>query len=160
MISLSAPIVLDGRGLRWIPVIEGLKKYWKKKSSKRSFPAGVEYDRYPLAAVLELMELLDRTENGLGRVHVPALIMHARGDRRVSEKNADTIFDAVGSLDNERVFFDERYCKALTFVLARIYVVLELIYLPSRVVEGETRDYAETVVDRTMDLLEKYGWEI
>ena len=76
-------------------------------AAKRRFHDGVEYDRYPLAAVVELMKLLHHVEGAIGRIEIPTLILHARGDRRVSVTNADRIFQAVGSRIKERILLDD-----------------------------------------------------
>ena len=107
VVSLSAPIKLQSRGLRFIPVLKFFKKYWKKKSTRRHFPPGTEYDRYPLEAVLELKKLLAETERRLERIHVPALILHARGDRRVSEGNAEIIHRSIGSSEKKVILLND-----------------------------------------------------
>lgn len=109
VITLSAPLEIDESLLWLIPIIRPFKRYWKKKrpSSSRLFPDQLEYDRYPLSAVLQLCEFLGVLRGRLEKVKAPVLVLHARGDRRIHHHNAEWIHARVSSHDKRKILLDD-----------------------------------------------------
>lgn len=108
VISLSAPVLLTDRRMRFLPFVRPFVRYWKKKHhpSRRIIPEEMEYDRYPLAAVSELVKLLKCVKKSLAEIDVPVLIMHAKNDYRVPESNADFIFEGIRSQEKRKILLD------------------------------------------------------
>jgi len=108
VISLSAPVMLRNPMIRLLPLMRPFVRYWKKKGrgSPDSYPLERGYDRYPIASVTEFMKLLHRARSRLTEVRCPALIMHAQGDRRVPDINAEIIYQNIGSKEKYKILLE------------------------------------------------------
>src|SRR5713101_4100113 len=71
------------------------------------------YARRPTVCIQSLMQLLRVVQGELPRVTVPALITHVRRDRTADPENAPFIFEHLGSIDKQLVWF-ERSGHAIT----------------------------------------------
>lgn len=108
VISLSAPILLRDPRIKLLPFVRPFIRYWKKPHYVVSdnYPVGSGYDQYPLAAVSELNKLLKHVRHSLSEVKCPVLIVHARGDKRVLEINAEEIVHRISSPDKRTVYLN------------------------------------------------------
>lgn len=115
IITLSAPVKIYDPRLKWIFLARPFIRYWKKNvgTSNVSFPDEINYDRYPIAAVQELIRMLEILRSRMKNVQCPVLIMHARGDKRISENNAMAIYNGVGSTDKQIMWLDDP-CHVIT----------------------------------------------
>jgi carboxylesterase len=111
VISLSAPVRFRRPWVKWLPYLRMIKKAWKK-DHKPAFPeAG--YDRYPLAALAEMLLFLQETEKKLPKIACPALIVHSKGDKTVPVENAERIYDRIGS-NRKQLLMLEHPCHTVT----------------------------------------------
>lgn len=109
VILISTPVrPMDWR-LRLLPIIRPFVRSWKKgrRSDLSKLPAGAEYDRYPLKGVAQLLVMLREVRKRIGNIQCPVLILHGRGDRRVSVKDADWIYDRIGSDIKEKIIIED-----------------------------------------------------
>lgn len=97
VVSLAAPVRLQGISLHMIPLLKIVKRYWKKRTTGDPVPPEAGYDCYPLAGVHEFQKLLAEVRRGLGRVTCPVLIMHSRIDRRIPVENSLAIAKGIRS---------------------------------------------------------------
>jgi len=111
IISLSAPVRFDNWWAVLLPYLKPFKRYWKKRHQPDCVEAG--YDRYPLDAVSEMLDFLNKVREKLPQITCPALIMHAYGDQTVSSVNADRIFNCISSKVKKKVFL-EHPCHVIT----------------------------------------------
>ncbi|HEX9934072.1 MAG TPA: alpha/beta fold hydrolase, partial [bacterium] len=107
VISLSAPIRFRGGWVRWLPLMKPFVRFWKKRRRPEFTEAG--YDRYPLAALSEMLLFLKEAEKRLPQVTCPALILHSKGDRTVSSENAQLIFDSIRSASKRKVLLEHPF---------------------------------------------------
>ena len=59
----------------------------------------IDYPYYPTRSIVELRDLIDEMQAGLGRLTVPVLIIHSRTDGGVPPQNAEDLLAALGSQD-------------------------------------------------------------
>lgn len=86
----------------------------KKKNAIHGFLTwDMSYDRYPLASVSELSKMLKQVRNLLPRVSCPALILHARRDRKVPVHNAYNVYRRIPGHDKIKVILDDP-CHMIT----------------------------------------------
>lgn len=101
VVCLSTPVKMKSWLRPLLPLIRLFIKEWKKKRDPAVSGHGEEigYDRYTLPSLIEFFDLMKTCREGLHRVRCPVLIMQARNDRTVPERNADLIRDRIGSAD-------------------------------------------------------------
>jgi carboxylesterase len=89
VVAVNAPVWLrePGATLAW------LVKHWKEETIKPvEDNNGHYYDRIPLAAIDQLMELVSTTHRGLPRVSSPVLIIQSREDETILPESARAIY--------------------------------------------------------------------
>jgi carboxylesterase len=111
VVSLSAPVRFQRPWVRWLPYLKIIKRSWKKDHKPASPEAG--YDRYPLAALAEMLLFLQEMEKKLPEIACPALIVHSKGDRTVPLENAERIFERIGSAKKELLLL-QHPCHTVT----------------------------------------------
>jgi len=94
--TLAAPIWVGGAGLRLIPVIKHVKRWYFPGEDIDLFdPGGVEelwsYGKRSTRAVHELSRLMKHCRDGLPMVRQPVLVLHGGRDRSVNPANAADI---------------------------------------------------------------------
>lgn len=94
--------------LSWVsPLLRYLPKPppWGYKD-RRAAREHLSYRIFPTQAVLELDQLLKQLVALLPELTLPVLIMHAREDRGVSPKNAESIYARLGTQQKELVWIE------------------------------------------------------
>lgn len=61
----------------------------------------VQYDVYPIAAILQILDLLETLRPRLGSISAPALLMHSRADGFVRPESCQSIHDALASTNKQ-----------------------------------------------------------
>ena len=75
-------------------------------SEKPKRPAESGYDCYPLHGVREVLRLLSALRRKIGSVTAPALVIHARGDHRVTHRDAVSLVRRIASEKKELLLLD------------------------------------------------------
>lgn len=106
--TLSTPFRLPSAMVLFLPLAKLFCSCWPKKplpeGKIRDEEAG--YDCYPVNGILEVVKLLRRMRSRLDSVECPVRILHARGDRRVSESNTGQLYQRVKSEDKKIIMFE------------------------------------------------------
>ena len=66
----------------------------------------ISYERNPVRSALELVRLLEVMRGELKNITCPALVIHSRDDKYVLPKNAQPLYDGIGSQDKELIWVD------------------------------------------------------
>jgi carboxylesterase len=109
IISLSAPIRFHGLWVWTLPIMRIFIRYWRKGSrslNSESPEEEIGYDCYPLSALSQMIQMLREVRARLKEVRCPALIMHSKGDIRVSVQNANAINVGIGSTAKQMILLD------------------------------------------------------
>jgi carboxylesterase len=97
---LAAPFDL-GRAVHWgVPLLRRFVRFLPKTPAIADAEARARhpgYDRMPLAAVAELIELAARVRGELASVRAPLLCVYSRRDPTVAPRNAELVLREVGS---------------------------------------------------------------
>ncbi len=99
VVSIAAPIQFRFWLRYLIPIARVMIPDWKKDWNhfEQNGNHVNTYDRYPLNSVLELIKLCNVTKSALKSLNCPVLILHGKGDKRVSNKNAKMIYKKTAS---------------------------------------------------------------
>jgi carboxylesterase len=113
VVALSTPCRLPPRGVRVMlrmlrvirptvrkPVERSLE--WRERR-EAGYPA---YASYPLASLLELIQLQRVMLDDLPRVDAPVLLIHSRSDTSVAVESSEKIYAELGSQDKEIILLD------------------------------------------------------
>lgn len=132
--AVSAPLRLRDFAARFAPAVD----LWNRLVSKTLHAAPrmefvenrpenphINYLRNPVAGVREIERLMDKLELRLGRIHVPALIVHSDRDPVVDPKGSGRIFEMLGSRDKRYTLFSiERHGILVGPGAERVYRVI------------------------------------
>ena len=114
VISLAGAIELEDWRLRFLPIIQHIRRYQHKKNGpdimdpeakKRS----ASYPRYPLSSVIQFLELLRYVKAELPKIISPALLVHSRQDHTIDYNNLHTIASTISSADKETLTLEKSY---------------------------------------------------
>jgi len=138
VITLAAVLHLRDWRLWLLPVLKHVMR-WRHSPGNDISKPGVRdegsYDRIPLCAIHELVELAGVVRAELPSIHVPALILHGTDDHVAPVSNANEIYARIGSEHKE------------ILRLGRSFHVISL-----------DNDF-DLVVDRCLRFLRKVGFE-
>lgn len=107
VVTIAAPIQLKWWQGVFIPLVKPVIPDWKKRWDRFEQVASLKntYDRYPLEAIQQLIELCKITRTELGNLTCPVLILHGKEDKRVRFKNAEMIYRMIGSNNKNLITF-------------------------------------------------------
>ncbi len=113
VISISAPLKLQNYAINLVPTIATLnvvlKKFggsgWELFDHHPENPH-INYQKNPLAGLQQLRLLMEKTEELLPSVSVPALIIQGSNDTTVNPDSANIIFNSIASEHKKLVFFN------------------------------------------------------
>jgi carboxylesterase len=138
VITLAAVLYLRDWRLWLLPVLKHVMR-WRHSAGNDIAKPGVRdegsYDRMPVTAIRQLVQLGEIVRGELGRVRVPALIMHGTEDHVAPARNAELIYGSIASKHKE------------ILRLRRSYHVISL-----------DNDF-DLVVDRSLRFMRKAGFE-
>lgn len=114
LITLAGAVFLSDWRLKFIPLVRKFLFYqYKSKGpdirSRQAKRKSIAYPKYPVTAVVELMELLAHVKNDIMDIRVPVLLLHSRKDHVVPYENLDFIYQRVASEKKERFSFEKSY---------------------------------------------------
>jgi carboxylesterase len=69
----------------------------------------IAYERLPAAGAYHMLRVVKRARAALPQVTAPILVMHGRNDHIVHPRNADIIYNSVGSMDKELVYLERSF---------------------------------------------------
>jgi len=112
IIGLSTPYKLppDPR-LPFLKFIQRFYRFVPKEEAdwhEASFAKGhVEYNAYPVHAIVELQKLLHSMREQLPSVQAPALLIHSKDDTSVLPKNAEMVYKNLRSQDKRLIWIED-----------------------------------------------------
>lgn len=114
IVIMNTPVFsLSNYLVKLVPVFKYIIRFAKKKGKSvkdvlmEQNIAG--YNKNPLHGVAELLKLMKNVRKELSLVKIPVIIMHSKLDPTVSWKNAKKIYENIGSIDREIVYFYNSY---------------------------------------------------
>ncbi len=113
VISISAPLKLQNYAIHLVPTISTLnlvlKRFggsgWELIDHRPENPQ-INYQKNSLKALQQLRLLMEKTEELLPRVTVPALILQGSNDTTVNPDSANIIFQMISSEQKRLIFFN------------------------------------------------------
>jgi esterase/lipase len=119
---------------RFVPAVDMWNRLMKRIQTKgvvKEFIANtpenrhINYGRNPIAGIRELERLMDKVEERLGQVQIPALVVQSAGDPVVDPKGSRRVFDLIGSEDKKYILFNfDRHGILLGDGAAKVYRVI------------------------------------
>ncbi|MEI6627554.1 MAG: alpha/beta fold hydrolase [bacterium] len=108
VISMSSPITLRWHWLiKFRTMLYGWSKSYYKKPKRHHHPHHESYDIIPIKSLREFLSFIEeRTMKHLNEVKVPALIIHAPFDPVIHPCSANYIFEHLGSVKKELLWFE------------------------------------------------------
>lgn len=113
VISISAPLKLQNYAINLVPTISTLNLVLKKFGGSgwelfdhRPENPHINYHKNPLAGLQQLRLLMEKTEELLPQVTVPALIIQGSNDTTVNPDSAHIIFQTISSEYKQLIFFN------------------------------------------------------
>ncbi len=105
--TLSAPIELLDWRIKLIPILKIFIKYYKKEPENEinGLPH-YSYSVIPLNTIYELYKAEKIIKKDLQKITQPILIIHSKGDKSVTIKNAQIIYDNVSSTEKKVVLLE------------------------------------------------------
>lgn len=112
VVAMATPLYLTNPLLLAAPALRLFVSSIRKRPGKDWHDQGaaarrVAYDRYPLAAVEQLLAFQQHLRDDLPEIRVPTLLMHSRADQRVDPANMPLIFDLISSQDKRMVWLEK-----------------------------------------------------
>jgi esterase/lipase len=113
--AVSPPLRLHDFSARFVPAVDiwnRLMKRIRTSGGIKEFIANapenrhINYVRNPIAGIRELERLMDKVEERLKQVRVPALVVQSAGDPVVDPKGSRRVFDLIGSEDKKYMLFN------------------------------------------------------
>jgi esterase/lipase/1-acyl-sn-glycerol-3-phosphate acyltransferase len=113
--AVSPPLRLQDFSARFVPAVDiwnRLMKRIRTNSAIKEFIANepenrhINYLRNPIAGIRELERLMDKVEEVLGQVKVPAVVVQSANDPVVDPKGSRRVFDRIGSEDKKYMLFN------------------------------------------------------
>jgi carboxylesterase len=115
VITLSAPVRFKKPWVYALPLIRLFLKTWRKRGvvpgSKDLEEQG--YACYPLSALNQFVRMLRQVRRKLKKIRCPALILHAKMDKKIPSANAEKIFRGIHSMQR-RFRLLEHPCHVIT----------------------------------------------
>jgi carboxylesterase len=115
IVAMSTPFMLppDPR-LKYLKLISVFIPYLEKGSEepgsgwfdKEVWKQHVAYPQNPLRSIAELSELMNLMRLSLPEIKVPVLLIHSRDDDYVIKGSMDSIYDALGSTDKQKLWVE------------------------------------------------------
>lgn len=106
LISISAPLKIAKFSARFAGTVNN----WNKLLNRLSIPLGkkeyvtnhadnphINYLRCPVSSIVQIKSLMKNVRQGLDKLTMPALVMHATGDPKVDVQSSRDIFQQLGS---------------------------------------------------------------
>jgi esterase/lipase len=110
IIAISAPLRIRNKNIIFanlinqinklaasLPYLNGIKRF--KKSSPEN--PDINYQYIPISAIHQFKSLMDETEDSLGEIDQPILIIQGDGDPTVDPVSAELLFNKVSSRDKK-----------------------------------------------------------
>jgi carboxylesterase len=111
VITLAAIAYLKDWRLWFLPILRPFLR-WRQSPDNdiaRDVSDVGSYDRLPLHAIEQLLELAALTRQELSRIQVPALLVQSENDHVAPPGNLDYIHERIGALDKELVRLRDSY---------------------------------------------------
>lgn len=111
VVSLSAPIYIADRNLRFLPPIEKTAGMYVPKK-RRCIPHlperySVAYQSMPLRSIHNLLAVIDQVIEALPKLEKPILIVQSKSDHTVLEKSGSYIYEHCGSMEKELLWLEK-----------------------------------------------------
>ncbi|MDJ0887907.1 MAG: alpha/beta fold hydrolase [Desulfobacterales bacterium] len=113
--AVSPPLRLQDFSARFVPAVDiwnRLMKRIRTSGAVKEFIANepenrhINYVRNPIAGIRELERLMDKVEERLQYVRVPAVVVQSAGDPVVDPRGSRRVFDLIGSEDKKYMLFN------------------------------------------------------
>ncbi len=113
--AVCPPLRLQDFSARFVPAVDiwnRLMKRIRTNGPVKEFIANepenphINYSRNPIAGIRELERLMDRVEERLKYVQVPAVVVQSAGDPVVDPRGSRRVFDLIGSEDKKYMLFN------------------------------------------------------
>jgi carboxylesterase len=109
VVALAVPLDLGWLVHRGVPLLKGLVRQLPKTPAIRDLEARARhpgYDRMPLAAVDQLLQLAADVRAGLGRIEAPVQGIFSRLDPTVPARNAELLMAGLPAGDRELLWLE------------------------------------------------------
>jgi len=109
VVTLSAPVFLTEKRLRFLPIYQLFRDYVPKKRKKLPVDLRytINYEAAPLRSLSSLIEFIKHVDGLLPEVRVPALVVQSRAEHTVKPESAEHIYERLGS-ESKSIFWLER----------------------------------------------------
>lgn len=113
--AVSPPLQLQDFSARFVPAVDMWNRLMQRMHSngaRKEFldnePENphINYIRNPIAGIRELERLMDRVENCLKDVQVPAVVVQSVADPVVDPRGSRRVFDRLGSQEKKYILFN------------------------------------------------------
>ncbi len=113
--AVCPPLRLQEFSARFVPAMDiwnRLMKRIRNNGPVKEFIANepenphINYSRNPIAGIRELERLMDKVEQRLKHVRVPAVVVQSAGDPVVDPRGSRRVFDLIGSEDKKYMLFN------------------------------------------------------
>jgi esterase/lipase len=113
--AVSPPLRLQDFSARFVPAVaiwNRLMKRFGGNGARKEFIANqpenphINYTRNPISGIRELERLMDRVEDCLKNVHVPAVVVQSAADPVVNPRGSRRVFDRLGSSEKKYILFN------------------------------------------------------
>ncbi len=108
VVAISTPIRLYDKRAAFLPVYRLFRRYLPKKQRHYNIEPiyNISYDKYPLAPLASLMELLQTVKKELPEITEPVLLIQSRVEHTVIPDSATYIYEHIGSSDKDLLWLD------------------------------------------------------
>ena len=113
--AVCPPLRLQDFSARFVPAVDMWNRLMKRiqtRGAVKEFITNtpenrhINYQRNPIAGIRELERLMDKVEERLKHVRVPAVVIQSAGDPVVNPKGSRLVFDLIGSDDKKYMLFN------------------------------------------------------
>lgn len=113
--AVSPPLRLQDFSARFVPAVDlwnRLMQRFGSNGARREFIQNqpenphINYIRNPISGIRELERLMDRVEDCLKSVEVPALVVQSVADPVVDPRGSRRVFDRLGSQEKKYILFN------------------------------------------------------
>ncbi len=113
-LALVAPALeFANPAVKLLPLLGRVIKVWRSSGPSVADPVlkeairGVNYDRFPVRAFASAFQLARLVQSELGKITVPALVIHPRHDTVIPVRAATRVFAGLGSREKELIWLEK-----------------------------------------------------
>jgi len=114
IIAMSVPVYLKGWQRCFLPFLRHLRPWYREtqcdltdpQAWARYYATPASYERKPIAAAMNLMELQGLVRERLDLISVPVLLIYGAKDRTIPQGNGVYIYEHLGSEDKRLLWFE------------------------------------------------------